>query len=113
MFHRCTGNMPRQEAKSAPTGCLPQVLFELLTWRLPWTLAGMSPFKVNKGSPTECGTGCCSSWFTLTQCCLPISLQVGAAIRQGGRPEIPPRDALPGSDTATWAGLDDYVQLMR
>ena len=23
-----------------------QVLFELLTWRLPWTFANMTPFKV-------------------------------------------------------------------
>ena len=40
-------------------------------------------------------------------------LQVGATIRQGGRPEVPPREALPGPDTASWVGLDAYVQLMR
>ncbi len=36
--------------------CVPataQVLFELLTWRLPWTFADMSPFKVGAA-----GTGC-------------------------------------------------------
>ncbi|KAI7844166.1 hypothetical protein COHA_002301 [Chlorella ohadii] len=59
------------------------VLFELLTWRLPWTFADTSPFKV------------------------------GATIRRGGRPEVPPREQLPGPDTAGWAGLDAYVQLMR
>ncbi len=26
---------------------------------------------------------------------------------------MPPREALPGPDTASWAGLDAYVQLMR
>jgi hypothetical protein len=59
------------------------VLFELLTWRLPWTLINMTPFKL------------------------------GATIRQGGRPEVPARDQLPGPDSASWAGLDAYVQLMR
>ncbi|PRW39272.1 Serine threonine- kinase CTR1 [Chlorella sorokiniana] len=59
------------------------VLYELLTWRLPWSMAVMSPFKI------------------------------AAIIRQGGRPEVPPREALPGPDTADWAGLDDYVRLMR
>ncbi|KAI7842018.1 hypothetical protein COHA_004219 [Chlorella ohadii] len=59
------------------------VLFELLTWRFPWTFAQMSP------------------------------IQIGATVRQGGRPEVPPREALPGPDTASWAGLDAYVQLMR
>ncbi|KAI7844168.1 hypothetical protein COHA_002303 [Chlorella ohadii] len=59
------------------------VLFELLTWRLPWTFTDMSPFKV------------------------------GAIVRRGGRPEVPPRDQLPGVDTAGWTGLDAYVQLMR
>ena len=40
-------------------------------------------------------------------------LQVSATIRQGVRPEVPARKALPGPDTAGWAGLDTYVQLMR
>ena len=39
--------------------------------------------------------------------------QVIATIRQGGRPEVPPREALPGANTAGWNGLDDYLQLMR
>ena len=39
--------------------------------------------------------------------------QLGATIRQGGRPEVPAREALPGPDTVAWAGLDAYVQLMR
>ncbi|KAI7836883.1 hypothetical protein COHA_009215 [Chlorella ohadii] len=59
------------------------VLFELLTWRLPWNFVDMSPFKV------------------------------GATVRQGGRPVVPQREALPGPDTAGWAGLDGYLQLMR
>ncbi|KAI7840643.1 hypothetical protein COHA_005664 [Chlorella ohadii] len=65
-------------------GMVSLVLYELLTWRLPWTFAvDMSPFKV------------------------------GATIMAGGRPEVPPREALPGPDTATWSGLDAYLQLMR
>ena len=51
-------------------------------------------------------------WQTLVFC-LFFCLQVGATIRQGGRPEVPPRQALPGPDTAAWAGLDAYVHLMR
>lgn len=39
--------------------------------------------------------------------------QIGATIRQGGRPDVPPREALPGPDTAAWGGLDSYVCLMR
>ena len=31
----------------------------------------------------------------------------------GGRPEVPPREALPGPDTAAFAGLEDYVELMQ
>ena len=31
----------------------------------------------------------------------------------GGRPEVPPREALPGPDTAAFAGLDEYVALMQ
>ena len=42
-----------------------------------------------------------------------LSLQVGATISAGGRPEVPPREALPGPDTPGWPGLDAYVQLMR
>lgn len=34
-------------------------------------------------------------------------------VRQGRRPEVPPLEALPGSNSAGWAGLDTYVQLMR
>ena len=32
---------------------------------------------------------------------------------EGGRLEVPARAALPGPDDATFAGLDDYVALMR
>ena len=31
----------------------------------------------------------------------------------GQRLEVPPRDKLPGPDTASFAGLDDYITLMR
>ena len=31
----------------------------------------------------------------------------------GGRLEVPPREALPGPDTAAFAGLDAYISLMQ
>ena len=40
-------------------------------------------------------------------------VQVGATIRRGGRPDVPPSSELPGPDAASWAGLDAYLQLMR
>ena len=39
--------------------------------------------------------------------------QLVSHVMAGGRPEVPPRQALPGPDTASFAGLDDYVLLMR
>lgn len=32
---------------------------------------------------------------------------------EGGRPPIPPRQDLPGKDTAAFEGLDDYIKLMQ
>lgn len=62
-----------------------QVLWELLTWQLPWSEDGVpwQPF------------------------------QVMYAILQGERPAIPPRRELPGPDTLAFSGLDAYCQLMR
>lgn len=34
-------------------------------------------------------------------------------VSEGGRLEIPSRDQLPGPDTATFEGLDSYIDLMR
>ena len=41
-----------------------------------------------------------------------ISL-VARSVMSGRRPEVPPREALPGLDTASFAGLSAYCQLMR
>lgn len=38
--------------------------------------------------------------------------QVVTVVTEGGRLEIPSRDALPGPDTATFEGLDQYIALM-
>ena len=38
--------------------------------------------------------------------------QLASRVMAGERLEVPPREALPGPDTAGWAGLDAYVQLM-
>jgi serine/threonine protein kinase len=35
------------------------------------------------------------------------------AINQGGRPEIPAPEAMPGADSGSWAGLPRYTALMR
>ena len=105
-------------ADTCSTGTCPhalplfQVLFELLTWRLPWSFADMSPFKVGANQLWRWAlrirqTGA-FTWKPALAC-----IQVGATIRRGGRPEVPPREALPGPNTAGWAGLDTYVQLMR
>ena len=57
------------------------VLWELLTWHLPW--------------------GASNPW------------QLVSHVVAGGRLEVPPRHALPGPDTAAFAGLDDYISLMQ
>lgn len=41
------------------------------------------------------------------------AFQIGHAVVSGERPAVPPRDQLPGPDTADWTGLDSYLQLMR
>lgn len=57
------------------------VLWELLTWHLPW--------------------GASNPW------------QLVSHVVAGGRLDVPPRNALPGPDTAAFAGLDDYISLMQ
>lgn len=39
--------------------------------------------------------------------------QLVSLVVNGGRLAIPPRNELPGLDTPTFAGLDDYIALMR
>ncbi|PRW57887.1 water chloroplastic isoform A [Chlorella sorokiniana] len=39
--------------------------------------------------------------------------QIRRFVLDGRRPEVPPQAQLPGPDTACWAGLGDYLQLMR
>lgn len=34
-------------------------------------------------------------------------------LMNGGRLEIPPRERLPGEDTPSFAGLDDYISLLQ
>ena len=42
-------------------------------------------------------------------CCL----QIRRWVLDGRRPEVPPREALPGPGSASWPGLDAYCALMR
>ena len=86
-----------------------------MTWRMPWKLSDIPFFKVRPvwhAEPTA--LGCFSSCLSDYQCVLPPirSTQLAAIIREGARPEVPPRDELPGPDT-DWGGLDDYVSLMQ
>ena len=39
--------------------------------------------------------------------------QLVGKLMDGVRLEVPPRDQLPGPDTRSFAGLDDYIALMR
>ncbi|KAI7835872.1 hypothetical protein COHA_010220 [Chlorella ohadii] len=59
------------------------VLWELLTWRAPWSEVGGNPW------------------------------QLAAGVIGGKRPELPPREELPGPDTAQFGGLDAYIALMQ
>lgn len=43
----------------------------------------------------------------------PSCLQVRRAVLDGNRPEIPPRDSLPGPDNDKFMQLDAYCQLLR
>ena len=40
-------------------------------------------------------------------------MQVVSVVAEGGRLEVPDRDSLPGPDTNTFEGLDQYITLMR
>ena len=55
----------------------------------------------------------CDWSLSVSNSTLTPSQQVIAAIRQGERPAVPQREALPGPDTTSWDGMDAYVQLMR
>lgn len=39
--------------------------------------------------------------------------QIRRWVLDGRRPEVPPREAMPGPDSAQWHGLDAYCELMR
>ena len=42
-----------------------------------------------------------------------LCVQIPQLVINGGRPEIPSRPNLPGPDTASFASLDAYLDLMR
>lgn len=60
-----------------------QVLWELLTWQLPWLGAGLNHF------------------------------QIAQRVVAGERPTVPPRHELPGRGGDDLPGLDEYCALMR
>ena len=95
---------------------MPQVLYELLTWRLPWSFTNMTAYQV--GQRLHLPRAFCSEHpqqlrMRTSVLAGSLSAQVGSTIVAGVRPEVPARKALPGPDTAGWAGLDAYMQLMR
>lgn len=58
----------------------------------------------------------CAAPRTIQSLLRPASLPTPQLVRfvaDGGRLEIPDRMALPGPDTATFGGLDDYTGLIR
>jgi hypothetical protein len=101
------------------------VLWELLAWRLPW--GTRSPFQVGEAVQlgTRVGDEACLR-HTVGACLLAAttacgtdtpahpraSLQVRRFVLDGGRPEVPPVDALPGGAPPADV-LDAYCQLMR
>lgn len=46
-------------------------------------------------------------------CLRPTPAQLINLLMNGGRLEIPPRERLPGEDTPSFAGLDDYISLLQ
>lgn len=57
-----SGILPARLPASFCCGVAMQVLFELLTWRLPFTFANMSPFKVcSCGQPLWYGASCATA----------------------------------------------------
>jgi serine/threonine protein kinase len=54
-----------------------------------------------------------ASKLTSPSALLRLAPQVVTIVTEGGRLEVPARGELPGPDDATFAGLDDYVALMR
>ena len=101
------------------------VLWELLTWRLPWAGSGLSPFQVGGWGKWGIDLACANSLLGMqlrfyfqpcspTQSTLPrLRPQIGAKVVAGERLELPPREALPGPDTAAFAGLDAYCALIQ
>ena len=114
------------------------VLWEVMTWKLPWGSANPWTVSCLLGGGEPGGQGirmpACTrvgpaerliGLFGLTglfgllsvHICLPALpalLQLVSLVTQGGRLEIPPRERLPGgADTAAFGGLDAYVALTK
>lgn len=71
-----------------PVAC-PQVLFELLAWRLPWTFADMSPFKVTRAGDvsTTVAMGVCATGVR-NRCVQPFALRRWAPSSGGAAAQI-------------------------
>lgn len=102
-----------------------------VTLTMPWL--GGGPFSVSQGALVACDVpalgsapvgdcGLCRWPAVLALAPLVRSLeqrprlpplQVAAKLLSGERPEVPPLDQLPGTDTRTFAGLEGYIALMR
>lgn len=71
-----------------------------------------------------CGQHSCATPRCLLPCCAQLltwqlpwggmaPFKIMQAVLSGERPVVPPLDALPGPDNASFAGMDSYMQLMR
>lgn len=84
--------------------------WELLTWRPPWSEVGGNLWQVRSIRGRRRGSGGLAGiWHMCMHCqlCLELSesswlvpAQLAAGVIAGKRPEIPPREELPGPDTA-------------
>jgi hypothetical protein len=99
------------------------VLWELLTWELPWR--DTSPWQVGGAVVVVrwwwCGGGGACRLFPLlfataiSLACSTPPLQIANNVMGGRRPPIPPASSLPGGvkDGSTLLGLDSYIALMQ
>lgn len=96
------------------------ILWELLTWQQPF-----HHLNVHRVSSLMRYAACCVLWpwlhcWRISGCASPAppcdaTAQVAGHVLDGGRPEVPPINELPGVDTPQFAelSLDAYLRLMR
>ncbi len=115
---RCNGNKRQQQAlrpacftaSRAPTICKGTQAPERLLLACLAPGVGCAPVAVNGYDINHFMCNAAPAYSSLVA---NHHLQIGAKIVAGERPVIPPREELPGPDSATFAGLEAYCQLVR